>query len=201
MTMKRPREIELMRLLHGELPPERARELRERLACEPDLARAYARLEAAWGGLELPPPAPVPRGFARAVAARGAEGGLWGVAPTWVRAGAAAALAAGLALGAGLGFAGRRWSESASPVSAPPASEVAQVAAPAAARAAPAPSPAPRPVAPVHAPGAVPVRPAAPLAPPGDLDFDTAADEGGLADGYWQALQGEAADSASAEGL
>src|SRR6185295_11169414 len=137
---------------HGELPPERARELRERLACEPDLARAYARLEAAWGGLELPPPAPVPRGFAR-----------------------------------------RRWSESASPVSAPPASEVAQVAAPAAARAAPAPSPAPRPVAPVHAPGAVPVRPAAPLAPPGDLDFDTAADEGGLADGYWQALQGESA--------
>lgn len=100
-------EMELMRLLHGELPPARERELRARLEREPELAAAFARLERTWRGLELPPPAPVPLGFTERVAARAREqaGALsWATAPGWVRAAAAAALAAGIALGAGAGL-------------------------------------------------------------------------------------------------
>lgn len=100
--MNRATEMELMRLLHGELPPKRARELRARLEREPELAAAMARLERTWQGLELPPPAPVPPGFARRLTARAREqaGAIsWATAPGWVRAAAAAALAAGIALG------------------------------------------------------------------------------------------------------
>ena len=61
--MDRSTEIELMRLLHGELPPERARALESRFAAEPELAGAYRRLRERWEGLELPPPSPVPLGF------------------------------------------------------------------------------------------------------------------------------------------
>jgi anti-sigma factor RsiW len=104
--MTRGTEQELMRLLHGELPPERARELRERLAAEPGLAGAYRRLERTWNGLELPPAAPAPAGFSGRVMAhaRSLPKGLsWSAAPVWVRATAAAALIAGAALGAGVG--------------------------------------------------------------------------------------------------
>lgn len=116
--MNRATEMELMRLLHGELPPDRARELRARLEREPALAEAMARLERSWTGLELPPPAPVPPGFARRLGARAREqaGAVsWSTAPGWVRAAAAAALAAGIALGAGAG----RWTDSPTPSEVP----------------------------------------------------------------------------------
>ncbi len=122
--MTRGTEEELMRLLHGELPPERARELRERLAAEPELAGVYQRLERTWNGLDLPPATPVPAGFSGRVMAharslpRPARGLSWSAAPVWVRATAAAALIAGAALGVG---AGRIWpvSETASTDAAP----------------------------------------------------------------------------------
>jgi anti-sigma factor RsiW len=109
--MDRKLEKELMRLLHGELPAERARALRERLAGDPALAAAYRRLEAAWSGLDLPPAAPPPPGFAGRVMAQAREAARdplagpasWGLAPTWVRATAGAALVAGLVAGVGLG--------------------------------------------------------------------------------------------------
>lgn len=110
--MTRGTEQELIRLLHGELPPERTRELRERLAAEPELAGAYQRLERTWNGLDLPPAAPVPAGFSGRVMAHArslpppARGLSWSAAPTWVRATAAAALIAGAALGVGVG---RSW--------------------------------------------------------------------------------------------
>lgn len=113
--MNRKLETELMRLLHGELPAGRARELRERLAGDPALAAAYRRMEAAWQGLDLPPAAPPPVGYTGRVMARARESArdrlagpaTWGFAPTWVRATAAAALVAGLAAGVGLGGAWR----------------------------------------------------------------------------------------------
>ena len=110
--MTRGTEQELIRLLHGELPAERARELRERLAAEPELAGDYQRLERTWNGLELPPAAPVPAGFSGRVMAHArslpkpTRGLSWSAAPVWVRATAAAALIAGAALGVG---AGRSW--------------------------------------------------------------------------------------------
>ena len=109
--MTRGTEQELIRLLHGELPPDEARELRARLRREPELAAAFDRLERAWSGLALPPPSPVPAGFTGRVMAhaRGlpAPAALsWTAAPRWVRATAAAALLAGAALGAGVG---RSW--------------------------------------------------------------------------------------------
>ncbi|HEY3572000.1 MAG TPA: hypothetical protein VGP73_28985 [Thermoanaerobaculia bacterium] len=113
--MTRGTEQELMRLLHGELPPERARELRERLAADPELAGAWQRLERTWKGLDLPPAAPVPAGFSGRVMAHArslpkpTRSLSWSAAPTWVRATAAAALIAGAALGVG---AGRSWTAS-----------------------------------------------------------------------------------------
>jgi len=119
-------EVQLMRLLHGELPESQARGLRERLEKDPELAAAYARLARTWEGLDLPEPAPPPPGFASRVARRARGGSLsaggrgadgagaagasrpgemlisWGLAPTWVRTTAAAALALGVLLGAGL---------------------------------------------------------------------------------------------------
>lgn len=105
--MNRVTEMDLMRLLHGELPEDRARALRDRMERDPELAAAYARLARTWEGLELPPAAPAPPGFAQRVAARAREqrsGVLsWAAAPGWVRATAAAALVAGTALGVGAG--------------------------------------------------------------------------------------------------
>jgi anti-sigma factor RsiW len=114
--MKHALEVDLLRLLHGELPPERASALRERLQREPELAAAWQRLERVWSGLELPPPAPVPLGFSGRVMAHvrelrqrpTAETAIsWAAAPRWVRASCAAALLAGVLLGAGLGARGR----------------------------------------------------------------------------------------------
>jgi anti-sigma factor RsiW len=108
--MNRSTEMDLMRLLHGELPAERARELEARLDREPELARCYLRLRERWDGLLLPPPSPVPPGLTGRVmahvesAAREGASLSWSLAPTWVRAAAAAALVGGMALGAGLGL-------------------------------------------------------------------------------------------------
>lgn len=105
-------ELDLMRLLHGELPEARARELRDRLERDPALAEEYRRLRQAWEGLALPPSSPVPPGFSQRVMARAradawtkrpAEGLSLRGAPVWVRAVAAAALVAGTALGIGVG--------------------------------------------------------------------------------------------------
>jgi anti-sigma factor RsiW len=106
--MARGTEHEMTRLLHGELPPDAARELRERILREPALAAAWQRLEGTWNGLSLPPAAPVPPGFSGRVMAQArsqsASGGLsWRSAPGWVRAAAAAALVAGAAAGLGVG--------------------------------------------------------------------------------------------------
>jgi len=116
--MKHRLEVDLLRLLHGELQPEEADALRERLVREPQLAAAWQRLERVWEGLAPPPPAPVPLGFTGRVMARVHEarqegppetlGAIsWSAAPTWVRASCAAALLAGVLLGAGLGSRGR----------------------------------------------------------------------------------------------
>ncbi|MBV8201300.1 MAG: hypothetical protein JOZ15_11815 [Acidobacteria bacterium] len=114
--MKHVLEADLVRLLHGELPPAKAVALRERLEREPELAAAWQRLERAWEGLRLPPPAPVPLGFSGRVMAHVRERQQhpatgpalsWAAAPKWVRATCAAALFAGMLLGAGLGTRGR----------------------------------------------------------------------------------------------
>jgi anti-sigma factor RsiW len=130
-------EVRLMRLLHGELPESQARGLRQRLEKDPELAAAYARLARTWEGLDLPAAAPAPPGFAARVTRRARGGSLpaagpgagapgasrpgemlisWGLAPTWVRTTAAAALALGVLLGAGLSL--RTLADDASP--APP---------------------------------------------------------------------------------
>lgn len=101
-------ELDLMRLLHGELPEERARELRARLERDPALREEHRRLERSWEGLALPPAAPVPPGFAQRIAVRAraertTSGLSWSAAPGWVRATAAAALVLGTALGVGVG--------------------------------------------------------------------------------------------------
>jgi anti-sigma factor RsiW len=106
--MKRGTEHELIRLLHGELPPGDARELRLRLLREPELAEAFRRLEATWRSLEPPPAAAVPPGFTGRVLSQvrrqPAPAALsWAAAPVWVRATAAAALIGGAALGVGVG--------------------------------------------------------------------------------------------------
>lgn len=98
-------ELDLMRLLHGELPEEQARELRARIERDPALAGEYRRLQRSWEGLALPPAAPVPLGFAQRVAARARSEQAVPI-PGWVRAAAALALVLGTALGAGVG---RRW--------------------------------------------------------------------------------------------
>lgn len=106
--MRGSTDIELMRLLHGELPADEARELRARMDRDPSLAAAYARLERAWNGLDLPPAPPAPPGFGQRILARAQgepSGGAisWAAAPVWVRAAAAAALVLGAAMGAGVG--------------------------------------------------------------------------------------------------
>lgn len=106
--MKRGTEYDLMRLLSGELPPDDARALRERLGSEPELAETFRRLERTWRGLEPPAASPVPPGFSGRVMAnvrsQSSPGSLsWSSAPGWVRAAAATALVAGAALGVGVG--------------------------------------------------------------------------------------------------
>lgn len=100
--MNRRMELDLMRLLHGELPEERARELRARMERDPALAREYRRLQESWEGLVLPPTAPVPPGFAQRVVAH-ARSEQAAPVPGWVRATAALALILGTVVGAGVG--------------------------------------------------------------------------------------------------
>jgi anti-sigma factor RsiW len=100
--MNRRLELDLMRLLHGELPEERVRELRAQMEREPALAQEYRRLLESWEDLALPPTAPVPPGFAQRVAAH-ARTEQAVPTPGWVRAAAALALILGTAVGAGVG--------------------------------------------------------------------------------------------------
>jgi anti-sigma factor RsiW len=100
--MNRRMELDLMRLLHGELPEERARELRARMERDPALAEEYRRLQGSWEGLALPQPAPVPPGFAQRIAAR-TRTEQAAPTPGWVRAAAALALILGTAVGVGVG--------------------------------------------------------------------------------------------------
>ncbi len=105
--MNRRDEKLLTRHLAGETTSAEESELAAKLAGDPELAMALARLRRAWTGLELPPPAPAPPGFAGRVRVRiaglSAAGELIGPAPVWARVAAAAALVAGVALGAGVG--------------------------------------------------------------------------------------------------
>lgn len=102
--MKHTTEKRLMRLLHGELPPDEARRLEDRLAGDAEMRAAYEGLAATWERVQPPPEAPLPDGFAAgamAAARKLRDGELsWSLAPVWARAGAAAALVAGLMLGA-----------------------------------------------------------------------------------------------------
>ncbi len=113
--MTKAKERQLMRLLHGELPPEVARRLERELESDqvlPEgdkrkgLRAAHQRLARVWDGLELPASEP-PAGFSAGVvaAARKLPGVelSWSLAPAWARGGAAAALLAGLLLGAAFG--------------------------------------------------------------------------------------------------
>ncbi len=97
----------LMRLLHGELPPEEARQLERQLEHDAELRAAYEELAETWAHLELPEAGEAPAGFAAGVmaAASKARGGelSWSLAPLWARAGAPAALVAGLLLGVTFG--------------------------------------------------------------------------------------------------
>lgn len=105
--MNRRMELDLMRLLHGDLPEERARELRARLERDPELVGEFRRLQRTWERLSLPPGAPVPPGFSQRILARARSEKVaalsWSSAPGWVRATAAAALVAGTAVGIGVG--------------------------------------------------------------------------------------------------
>ncbi len=112
-----PPDRVLMRLIHGELGDEEARELERRIAEDPELAARHHRLAAAWNGLDAPASAGAPEGFAAdvvAAARRQRSGAMgsdvrssgelsWSLAPAWARAGSMAALALGLALGASFG--------------------------------------------------------------------------------------------------
>ncbi len=96
-------ELDLMRLLHGELPEERARELRARMEREPALTEEYRRLQESWENLALPPTSAVPPGFAQRVAALARSERVTPM-PGWARAAAALALILGTAIGAGVGW-------------------------------------------------------------------------------------------------
>ncbi len=103
--MKRRQEVEITRHLAGEATPEERRALEARLASDPELARDFARRDRAWQGLELPPAAAPPPGFAARIAARARAAAAQAPAPLppWARAAAAAALVAGCLAGVGVG--------------------------------------------------------------------------------------------------
>ncbi len=109
---------DLLRLLSGELDPERASRLERAIDADAALRRRWEEWRGLWRGLELPAPEPtdllpaIRRRLAedRAVAGVGAAvgsgvgaGELWRGAPAWGRALAAAALAVGVGLGVWLG--------------------------------------------------------------------------------------------------
>jgi hypothetical protein len=100
-------EVRLARALLGDAGARRAHAAEA--GRDPALAAQAEAIERAFRGLELPPPAPAPPGFARRVAARAAaeRSPLPGFAlsPALARAVAALLVAAGAAGGAGLGLA------------------------------------------------------------------------------------------------
>lgn len=118
---RRHDDILLTRHLAGELDRPEAAALERRLAAEPELAARRHRLATVWDGVELPPPADPPPGFATRVARRAMAQGepapavpLWG----WARTAGAAALVSGLLLGGGLGSWAEPWLRAALPLGA-----------------------------------------------------------------------------------
>ena len=101
--MSKQVELQLMRLLHGELSAEESRHWRRRLEIEPPLAALYADLKSLWSGLETAMPAPADPRMRAAVRARlqrvESTSGWAQLSPGWARALAAAALATGIGLG------------------------------------------------------------------------------------------------------
>ena len=99
-------QLQLLRLLHGELAEDEARRLRDRMAAEPSLAASYRDLAARWRELELQENTTASEAYVERVvrAAAGSNRGRvrWSLAPVWAQASAAVALAAGVALGLGL---------------------------------------------------------------------------------------------------
>jgi anti-sigma factor RsiW len=110
---RRHDDILLTRHLAGELSPAETAAVEGRLAAEPALAARRKRLAAVWDGVELPPAADPPPGFASRIARRavtGTEraatpGAFWG----WARTAGAAALVSGLLLGGGVGVWAEPW--------------------------------------------------------------------------------------------
>ncbi len=102
--MNRATETELVRLLHGELEEDRARQLQRQLEDDAELRAAYERLQATWQALELPATEPAPPGFATRVTAAAFETEA-DLVPPWFRntllgrAATAAALAGGILIG------------------------------------------------------------------------------------------------------
>ncbi len=99
-------ERQLMRWLHDELPAAERAELAARLAVDPRLAASFARLRAAWDGLELPAERPVPAAFRRELMAklegehrRRPASGFHSLG--WARMASALALVAGIGMGTG----------------------------------------------------------------------------------------------------
>ena len=96
-------ELQLMRLLHGELSEPEALEWRRRIGAEPDLARRWAEVESLWSGIELPSTASADPGLrlevkARLLRSRNPDSA-WELSSPWSRLAAAAALTAGIGLG------------------------------------------------------------------------------------------------------
>lgn len=102
--MDRRTTIELMRLLHGELPESAARELRDRLRREPELQRQLDSLDRQWQSLELPEPQPAPLGFVTRVVARARQTTDQGLPPIWWSHTLAGKVATALILAGGIAF-------------------------------------------------------------------------------------------------
>lgn len=133
--MSRRDDILLTRHLAGELGPGEAAALEARLVAEPELASRHRRLAELWRGLELPPPAEPPPGFAARIARRATPGGETAAEPPaagpfggWARTAGAAALVAGLVLGGGLGVWAEPWLRAALPLGADAPTAVTGVA-------------------------------------------------------------------------
>ena len=103
--MDRDTRIDLMRLVHDELPPDVAQQLRQRIAADPELGRELDMLERQWRGLEQPDPPSAPPGFSTRVLARAQDSNGIGLAPAWWshtlagKAATAVLLAGGIAFG------------------------------------------------------------------------------------------------------
>jgi anti-sigma-K factor RskA len=104
--MDRRTEKQLIRLLAGELSEADAREIRQRIATEGDLRRAFTSLQERWEALEPPPLQSVHPSFTSRVVRQAVTGpsvgavGLGRSTSFWTRATAAVALAAGVLVGA-----------------------------------------------------------------------------------------------------